>query len=43
MKWTLVVLTAVIFLSAGQAFADNFRCSFLKREFLPTIAKGVLK
>ena len=26
MKWIFVVLTAVIFLSVGQAFADNFRC-----------------
>lgn len=26
MKFTFVVLTAVIVLSAGQAFADNFRC-----------------
>jgi len=26
MKFQFVVLTAVILLSAGQAFADNFRC-----------------
>lgn len=26
MKWTFAVLPVVILLSAGQAFADNFRC-----------------
>lgn len=26
MKWTFVVITAVIVLSSGQSYADNFRC-----------------